>query len=205
MKEQLVPSLLPLNKVYETINADRLIAAIQSFANWFVWRGAATSGKFRAASVVDRIQELSTANERKIEYSHSPFPICCILSEYVKRTGEIVMAISTQDIEFNNPLHNLVSDSTAVFDESFCNSNDYANSEGLSVASKLNDDEEDEDEDDEDEDDEDEDDEDEDDEVDDDEEDEDEDLDEDGDDDEDEDDEEEEDEEDDEVPVPKRR
>jgi hypothetical protein len=59
------------------------------------------------------------------------------------------MAISTQDIELNDPLRNIGPDSTAVFDESSRNSTDYGSSENLSVASKLeDDDEEEEDEDD---------------------------------------------------------
>jgi hypothetical protein len=139
----------------------------------------------------------------KIEYSHSPFSICCILSEYVKRRGEFVMAISTQVIELNDPLRNIVADSTAVFDELSSKQTGYGSGDGLNVASKL-DDAEDDDEDDDDEEEEDEDfDEEGDDEEDEDDEEEDEDEDE-EDEDEDEDDDDEDDDED-EVPVPKRR
>jgi hypothetical protein len=85
------------------------------------------------------------------------------------------MAISTQDIELNDPLRNIVADSTAVFDELSSKQTGYGSGDGLNVASKL-DDAEDDDEDDDDE-----------------EEEEDEDFDEEGDDEEDEDDEEEDD------------
>jgi hypothetical protein len=61
------------------------------------------------------------------------------------------MAISTQDIELNDPLRNIGFDSIAAFGESASHLTDYANSENFDLASKLDDeDEEHEDDDDED-------------------------------------------------------
>ena len=62
------------------------------------------------------------------------------------------MAISTQDIELNDPLRTIGFDSIAAFGESASHLTDYANSENLGLASKLEDDEDEDDEEDEDED-----------------------------------------------------
>jgi hypothetical protein len=82
--------------------------------------------------------------------------MCCILFEYVKRTGDIFMAISTQDIDFTDPICNLGPDSTTVFGEPPSNRTEHLSSENLSAASKVDDDDEDDMEDDEDDEDEDE-------------------------------------------------
>jgi hypothetical protein len=67
------------------------------------------------------------------------------------------MAISTQDIDFTDPIRNVGLDSTSVFGELPSNRTEHLSSENLSAASKVDDDDEDDMEDDEDEDDEDED------------------------------------------------
>src|SRR5580658_7493701 len=71
--------------------------------------------------------------------------MCRILSQYVKRTGDIFMAISTQDIDFADAIRNVGPDSTVVFDESPRNRSKHSSSETLSAASKLDDDDEEED------------------------------------------------------------
>jgi hypothetical protein len=49
------------------------------------------------------------------------------------------MAISTQDNDLNDPLRNIGTDSTAVFDESASNPTEHASSENLGAASELED------------------------------------------------------------------
>ena len=60
------------------------------------------------------------------------------------------MAISTQDLELNDPLRSIGFDSIAAFGESASHLTDYANSENLGLASKLDDEEDEEDDEDED-------------------------------------------------------
>lgn len=57
------------------------------------------------------------------------------------------MAISTQDLELNDPLRSIGFDSIAAFGESASHLTDYANSENLGLASKLDDEDEDDEED----------------------------------------------------------
>ena len=67
------------------------------------------------------------------------------------------MAISTQDIDFTDPIRNVGPDSTSVFGDPPSNRTERLSSENLSAASKVDDDDEDDMDDDDDEDDEDED------------------------------------------------
>ena len=60
------------------------------------------------------------------------------------------MAISTQDLELNDPLRSIGFDSIAAFGESASHLTDFANSENLGLVSKLNDEEDEEDDEDED-------------------------------------------------------
>jgi hypothetical protein len=55
------------------------------------------------------------------------------------------MAISTQDIDFTDPIRDIGPDSTALFEESPSNRSEYLSNENLSAASKLDEDEDEED------------------------------------------------------------
>jgi hypothetical protein len=75
----------------------------------------------------------------KIRFSHSPFPICCILSQYLKRTGDIFMAISTQDLDFHDQFLIAGTDLAFVLDGSFIDPTERISHEDIYLAPKLDD------------------------------------------------------------------
>src|SRR5271170_7434627 len=99
------------------------------------------------------VRFLSASKSAKNKFSHSPFSICCILSQYTFSSGEIFMAPETLTFDLTTTFLTLGLDITSAFDSFPDSLLDFATAESLSAAKKPldDDDEEDEDEDEDDE------------------------------------------------------
>src|SRR5271170_5315459 len=95
------------------------------------------------------VRFLSASKSAKNKFSHSPFSICCILSQYTFSSGEIFMAPETLTFDLTATFLTLGLDITSAFDSFPDSLLDFATAESLSAAKKPldDDDEEDEDED----------------------------------------------------------